>query len=144
MANEASSTYKPHTVTVNSVAIPGARTIDLDWGCQVVTFTDESAAKPLLAQDTGDFTAGFRVGSTGVEGVLVTTLKPGVSGALAASFRDAQTPTAGRAFAAVGSAVVTVTGGRSGIGQAEGSAEISGFSSYGSSDELPFSIAAAT
>ena len=144
MANPAASTYKPYTATINSVAIPGVRTTDFDTACQVITFTDESAAKPLLAQDTADFSAGFRIGSTGVEDVLLTTLKPGVNGAIAVSYRDAQTVATARVFSHAGGSTATITGSRSSIGQAEGSAEVSGFACYGSSDEIPFGIAAAS
>ena len=143
MANPASSTYKPHTVSVNGAAIAGARTTDFDTACQVVTFTDESAAEPLLAQDTADYSAGFRVGCTDVEGVLATTLMPGINGVFAASYRDGQTTGTGRVFSYASGSTVTITGSRSGVGQAEGSAEVSGYACYGSSDEIPFAIGSA-
>jgi hypothetical protein len=135
MSNAAATIYKPHTCTIDSNAIGTMRRFNVGASGNLKSFHGETPGYPV-AVEADDWTGTFSIEAADPEGIDALNIND--SGAIACSFRDAQTPGTAKAFTHPSGGSCVVGSVDVAIGQDEPSSSCSGALLGGSSGELPF------
>jgi len=133
MSDAASNAVRPNTATINAIACPSCRGLDVNFTSTEVQFASESAL-PIIAVNAYDAIANFTVTCEDPEGLMINTLVPNVSGAVSVSHLDM----IGGAAIVAGLAGGVVSGGSmSTSGTAPGTATVTGAATFGAAGEHP-------